>query len=195
MGSPQYTEAAISHFTLSYQEAPSCVPDARAEIPEGYEIVYEHARKKPQNKLLSVGTTAPAWTLPTVQGTELSLAALQGKVVLLSFWYKSFGPSLHYLQALQKLHEQFKDQGVAIVGINLYDDREELTEFLQQRGITYANVVDNSPVKNAYQAHTPNTCYIIDQAGKVRYVAIAQMKKLPKKALQRRIKRLLKSNK
>ena len=193
-GAPTYTEAAMSNFKLRYQEDPSCVPDARAEIPEGYTVVNAQQGACPQKELLLVGTTAPAWTLPTVQedGT-LSLQALRGKVVLLSFWYKSFGPSLHYLRALQKLHEKFQAQGLGVVGINTYDKCEELTEFLQQRGITYPNLIGDTSVEDSYQAQTPNTFYLLDQAGKVRYATIAQ-EDFPQKVLSKQIKKLLKQH-
>jgi peroxiredoxin len=192
-GSPTYTEATISNFTLSYQEDPSCVPDAHAAIPEGYEIIKDHEQEWPQQDLLSVGTVAPLWELSMVQGGELSLAALHGKVVLLSFWYKSFGPSLQFLQTLQKLQEKFQKQGLVVVGINFYDPCEELTAFLQERGITYPNLLGDEQVTKAYQAHTPNTFYLLDQSGKVRYVTIAQGD-FPQKVLSKKIKHLLKKS-
>ncbi len=192
-GSPTYTEAAMSNFTFSHQEDPSCVPDALAEIPEGYAIVNDHERERPQRKLLSVDNVAPAWTLPTVQEDDtLSLAALRGKVVLLSFWYKSFSPCLQYLQALQKLQDKFQAQGLVVVGVNIYDKGEKLTEFLQQRGITYPNVLDNArQVAGQYVAHTPNTFYLLDRAGKVRYATIEQ-ENFPQKVLSKKIEQLLK---
>jgi peroxiredoxin len=37
--------------------------------------------------LLAVGTTAPNWTLYDVNGKQLSLSQLKGKVVLLDFYF------------------------------------------------------------------------------------------------------------
>lgn len=192
-GSPTYEEATISNFTLRYQEDPSCVPDARALIPEGYEVIKDYEREYPKRTLLAVDTIAPLWTLPTVQGDELCLAALRGKVVLLSFWYKGFGPSLQCLRALQELHERFQAQDLVVVGINTHDKCEELAEFLRQRGIMYPNLIGNKKVEKDYQAYTPNTFYLLDQSGKVRYVTIAQGD-FPRKVLCKKIKQLLNRN-
>jgi len=193
-GSPTYEEAAISHFTLRYQEDPGCMPDARAKIPEGYEVIKDYEREYPKRTLLAVDTIAPQWTLPTVQGDELRLTALCGKVVLLSFWYRNFDPSLQYLQALQELHEKFQKQGLVVVGINAHEQREELTGFLRQRGIMYPNLIGNKKVEKDYQAYTPNTFYLLDQSGKVSYVTIAQGD-FPKRVLHKKIKQLLNHNK
>jgi peroxiredoxin len=190
-GSPAYEEAAIRNFTMNYQEDPNCVPDARALIPAGYEIIKDYKREWSERKLLPVGTVAPLWTLPTVQGDELSLAALRDKVVLLSFWCKNSDSSLRYLRTLEALHKAFQKQGLIVVGINLYDSREKLTAFLQERGITYPHLLGDEQVAKAYQAHTPNTLYLLDQSGKVRYVTIAQGD-FPKESLRKKIKHLLK---
>ena len=190
-GSPTYTEAVISNLQFSCEENASCVPDARALIPEGYEIIEAHGRSRPQQALLPLGTTAPSWTLPTVQGGSLSLESLRGKVVLLSFWYKHCGASLQYLRSLQQLQEKFQNRGVVVVGINIYDQRGELAEFLQQRGIAYRNLLGNAQVTKDYHAYVPNTFYLLDRAGRVRYVTVIR-EDFPEKVLNWQIKQLLK---
>ncbi|MHA7877526.1 MAG: peroxiredoxin family protein [Bacteroidota bacterium] len=193
-GAPTYTEATISNFTLNYQEDPLCIPDARALIPSGYEIIKDYEREWPQRQPLSAGVVAPLWKLPAVPGGALSLASLRGKVVLMHFWYKNFGPSLQCLQQLQSLQEKFQNQELVVVGINPCDSHGELTDFLSQRGITYPNLLGNEQVTHAYHAHNPNTFYLIDQSGKVYYAATVQ-ENFPKKLLSKKIKQLLKRNK
>jgi peroxiredoxin len=188
--SPMYTSSTISNFKLSHQENPQCAMNARAEIPKDFKIIYDHEPENPKNQLLSAGTIAPPWKLPTTQGDILDLESLKGKVVLLSFWYKSFAPSLQYLEKLQVLQTQFKKKGLVIIGINLYDKKEELVEFLHQHHITYTNLIGDTKVQTAYLAHTPNTFYLIDQDGKVCYSTIEQTK-FPRSVLVKHIQKLL----
>lgn len=191
-GSPTYEEATISDITLCYHDDPLCVPDARALIPGDCKVVNTHEQEwPPSTSLLSENTVAPSWTLPTVQGNDtLSLEALRGKVVLLSFWYRSFGPSLQYLRTLQKLQEKFQKQGLVVVGINTHDEYEELATFLQQRGIMYPNLIGNMQTEADYQAYTPNTFYLLDQWGRICDASIEQAK-FPHKVVSRHIKQLL----
>lgn len=187
---PTYEEAVISHFTLNNREDPDRVPDALAEIPADNETINTPELPLPDRSLLEIDSVAPLWTLPTVQGGSLGLESLRGKVTLLSFWYKSFEPSLQYLQSLQQLQEKFHGQEFVVVGINLYDPCESLANFLSNRGITYPNLLADQQISNAYKAHTPNTLYLLDKSGKVRYSAIVQQR-FPQKILSRKIKKLL----
>jgi peroxiredoxin len=192
-GSPAYEEAAIRSFTLNCHDDPRCVPDARAYIPAGCNVIDVHAGLSPDRKLLAIDSVAPLWTLPTVWEDTLSLKALRGKVVLLSFWCKNCDASLQYLSLLQQCQDKFQHQGVVVVGINTNDRYDELVPFLPQRNITYPNLLGNEQVTKDYCAYVPNTFYLLDQAGRVHYVTIAQGN-FPKKSLYREIEHLLKKN-
>jgi peroxiredoxin len=190
-GSPAYEEAAIRSFTLNCHDDPHCVPDARVHIPAGCSVIDARAGLLPDRKLLAIDSVAPLWTLPTVREDTLSLKALRGKVVLLSFWHKNCDSSLQYLRLLQQCQEKFQHQGVVVVGINTNDKYDELVPFLPRRNITYPNLLGNEQVTKDYCAYVPNTFYLLDQSGQVRYAAIAQ-KNFPKKSLCKKIKQLLK---
>jgi len=56
------------------------------------------------------------------KGSPVKLADLKGKYVLLDFWGYWCGPCVQAMPVLIKLHEQFKDKGLAIVGVHLDTD-------------------------------------------------------------------------
>ncbi len=56
------------------------------------------------------------------KGAPVKLADLKGKYVLLDFWGYWCGPCVQAMPVLIKLHEQFKDKGLAIVGVHLDGD-------------------------------------------------------------------------
>jgi uncharacterized protein (TIGR03067 family) len=58
------------------------------------------------------------------KGDKVTLAGLKGKVVLLEFWGYWCGPCVHSMPVLLELHDKFKDQGLAIVGVHLDVDGE-----------------------------------------------------------------------
>ncbi len=56
-----------------------------------------------------------------VNGKPVKLADLKGKVVLLDFWAVWCPPCIATFPHLRQLHKEFKDKGVEIVGLTLYN--------------------------------------------------------------------------
>jgi thiol-disulfide isomerase/thioredoxin len=70
------------------------------------------------------GKPAPGFTLPDLEGQQISLADYKGKAVLLNFWATWCGPCKLEMPWLVKLRDKYKDQGFEILGIESdnYDD-------------------------------------------------------------------------
>ena len=88
-----------------------------------------------------VGTEAPDFTLSDDSGKEVSLSDLRGSVVLLDFWATWCGPCRQVMPALQRLHEEYGEDGLLVYGVN----SEEVTlvdEFLTQNGYTFPTLRD-----------------------------------------------------
>ncbi|MDF1554669.1 MAG: TlpA disulfide reductase family protein [Deferrisomatales bacterium] len=65
-----------------------------------------------------LGKPAPAFALKDLDGNALNLAELGGKVVWLNFWGLRCGPCVRELPALQKIHQEYADKGLLIIGVN-----------------------------------------------------------------------------
>jgi thiol-disulfide isomerase/thioredoxin len=77
---------------------------------------------KPPALALALLKGKPAPELADVvgwKGGAVRLADLKGKIVLLEFWGYWCGPCAHAMPTLFELHDKFKDQGLAIVGVHL----------------------------------------------------------------------------
>jgi peroxiredoxin len=64
------------------------------------------------------GRRAPDFTLKDIEGNQVSLASLRGKVVLLDFWATRCGPCLREMPILNKLSEELQDKGLVVLGVN-----------------------------------------------------------------------------
>jgi thiol-disulfide isomerase/thioredoxin len=123
-----------------------------------------------------VGRQAPEFRVPLLSGPETSVAsALAGKkALLINFWFLRCAPCRAELPALQKLHDEFKDDGLAILAINSDDDREAIDRYVATSGWTFPIGLGFKERKNQnipanFFVDLFPTNYLLDHSGKVVY--------------------------
>ncbi len=101
-----------------------------------------------------------------VGGSELDLAKLRGKPVVLNFWAGLCPPCRAEMPDLQIFYDQFKDR-VTLVGIDLgrftgLGSQKDAKELLQELGVTYpaAYTNDSGVVKDFKILGMPTTFFI-----------------------------------
>lgn len=135
----------------------------RLEPPEGY-TVQEYIGA------VSVGSTAPLWTLDTPEGGSISLEDLRGKVVILDFWATWCGPCRQVMPSLQLLHETYGEE-LVVIGVNTWES-DDPAAFMVENGFTYPIVVNGDEVAQRYFVEGIPTFYVIDQNGLVAFHAV-----------------------
>ena len=115
------------------------------------------------------GTPAPAFTLQDLDGKNVSLAGLRGKVVVLDFWATWCPPCVKEIPHFVELHEQYKDKGVEIVGISLDDAGISVVKaFVQKYQIKYPILMTDGRVDKAFGGISGiPTTFVIDSAGNI----------------------------
>lgn len=112
---------------------------------------------------------APDFKAQTLDGAEIDLAALRGKVVLLDFWATWCAPCKRDLPAIEKLHREFRQRGLAVLGVNVGEEKADVQKFLSAVRVTHPVVqVDESNdllAKLAVNAFP--TTVLIDRKGNV----------------------------
>jgi peroxiredoxin len=73
---------------------------------------------------------------------------------------------------LQKLHEQYRDKGLVVLGFNCSDDKQIALEFLRENKATFPTILDSSEAGTKvgfrdYRASGVPLNYILDRQGKV----------------------------
>ncbi len=79
----------------------------------------------------------------TLEGKDFDWDGYRGKVVLVDFWATWCGPCRAMLPQLVELHEQYRDRGFDIVGVNLDDDAEAVESFLKENELPWATLFDS----------------------------------------------------
>lgn len=120
---------------------------------------------------LQTGAPAPGFELNSNSGKPVSLADLRGQIVLVNFWASWCGPCRQEMPILEQLNHQYRNKGVALVGINVEPDTAAATDWLKATPVTFPILYDvDSKVSKLYEVQgMPNTV-ILDRKGVVRYI-------------------------
>jgi peroxiredoxin len=117
------------------------------------------------------GDAAPAFTVSTIEGEEISLESLRGQVVLVNFWATWCPPCRVEMPGFERVYQQRKDDGFVIVGLSA--DRTGsagVKRFLEERGISFPVAIAPPRVARDYGGvRALPTSFLIDREGRVRH--------------------------
>jgi cytochrome c biogenesis protein CcmG/thiol:disulfide interchange protein DsbE len=113
--------------------------------------------------------TAPVFSLSRVSGPgKVSLASLQGKVVVLNFWASDCVPCKQEQAMLNAAARHWASSGVVFLGVDEVDLRGPATTYMKRYRVAYESVYDGVGVLAGKYGvtGTPET-FFIDRHGRV----------------------------
>jgi len=117
------------------------------------------------------GRPAPDFTLALLDGGTLRLSDLRGRWVVLNFWASWCPPCREEMPGLQRAYEDFRERGVAFVGVAMADSLPDARSFAREVGITYPVGLDETgEIALAYQVLALPITVFIDPEGRVDWV-------------------------
>jgi len=116
---------------------------------------------------LQTGKLAPDFIVKDQPGETISLSGLRGKVVLLDFWGVWCGPCRQKLPHTQKIYDQFKDKGLAVIGIHSAFGTEKTADFIAENNYTFPTGIDPGHIAKDYRVNAWPTYYLIDKKGRL----------------------------
>lgn len=125
------------------------------------------------------GTPAPDFTLSLYDEYRaglpetIKLSDLRGKVVVMNFWASWCVECRKEADALEAIHQKYKDRGVVMLGVDYLDTEPPALAYLQEFGINYANGLDvQQRIAKSFRITGVPETFFIDEAGIVREVLI-----------------------
>ncbi len=129
---------------------------------------------------LEPGTTAPDFTLPTMEGKQFSLQeALARGPVLLAFFKVSCPTCQYAFPFLQRLYQAQGNQAFTLVGIS-QNGKKDTAAFLKEYGIAFPVLLDDTssyPVSNAYGLTNVPTIFWIAPHGEIEISSVGWVRK------------------
>ena len=122
---------------------------------------------------ISVGETAPDFTLLDYQDKSFTLSEQKGKIVLLFFMGYDCGSCIVEAPDVEKyIHKELNQYGIQVVGVDLWDGTSSIvnTRFVLRTGISFPILTYGSPVARLY-GMTVSNYVIIGLDGKINYIS------------------------
>ena len=115
---------------------------------------------------------SPICELTTLEGKPIeSLQALKGEVVYVDFWASWCPPCAQSFPFLNQLQQDFGEQGLRIIGVNLDEKATDADKFLTRHSPKFHIAAD--PTKQCakdFDVIAMPSSYLIDREGVVRYI-------------------------
>jgi peroxiredoxin len=106
--------------------------------------------------------------LKDLNGKEVSLSDFKGKKVFLNFFATWCPPCKAEMPEMQKLYEETKDSDLVILAVDLNEDKETVSNFINKNKYTFDVLLDsNNSAAEKYQIASIPTSYFIDKAGNI----------------------------
>lgn len=113
----------------------------------------------------------PDFVLPSLDGSEVRLSDLKGKVVLLNFWTTWCPDCVDEMPLLQEAYAEKQADGLVVLAVDLKEDKAKVQRFVDENGLTFTVLLDRKgEVSDRYNVYYIPHTVIIDRDGEIRRV-------------------------
>lgn len=116
---------------------------------------------------VAMAKAAPEFQLPTRHGS-IDLRQLRGHVVLVDFWASWCGPCHESFPWMNRMYEQYKDQGLRIIAINVDSNTRQAKRFLNRMPAYFTVAFDpGGKTPDAYGVMGMPSSYLVGPDGQI----------------------------
>ena len=112
---------------------------------------------------------APDFSLRDINGKKWSLKSLNGKVVVLNFWFVTCPPCVQEMPELNELTKAYASKEVVFLAMT-YNDKGEVTDFLKAHTFDYNLLINSRETDKAYNVTSWPVSFVLDKGGIVKFV-------------------------
>jgi len=107
-----------------------------------------------------------------VDGKEVDISKLRGKVVLVDFWATWCGPCVKEVPNVKAAYDKLHPKGFEIIGISLDKSKDALNQFTKEKDMTWPQYFDGKFWRNdlvqRFDIHTIPRMWLVDKKGNLR---------------------------
>jgi peroxiredoxin len=133
-----------------------------------------------QMAALTVGVSAPDFTLPTMDGQKFPLQEALKRGPVVAAFFKISCPICQYaFPFLERIHKAVGNNKVTIVGIS-QNNQKDTSAFMKEYGVTFPVLLDDTstyPVSNAYGLTNVPSIFWIAQDSEIELSSVGWVRK------------------
>lgn len=152
--------------------------DAASETPEFSIIKLDEAAKARRTAMMAqineggfikTGMKLDLFSTRDIDGFKIRPKELEGKVVVLNFWFIKCAPCRDEMPELNKIAKAYENNpNVIFIAIAL-DQKDDIKDFLKTNPFTYHIVDDGKEFADKYEIKSYPTNIVLDKEGKVKF--------------------------
>lgn len=114
------------------------------------------------------GAPAPNFVMATLDGQQVSLSDLKGKVVVLNFWATWCGPCRDEMPLFQEAANQHAEDGLVVIAVNVREGASTVRLFVEKLKLRYTIGMDEKgAVAGRYRVRSFPTTYFVGRDGAI----------------------------
>jgi thiol-disulfide isomerase/thioredoxin len=106
-----------------------------------------------------------------VDGTNVDLSQMHGKVVLIDFWATWCGPCREEVPNVVAAYQKYHDQGFEVIGVSLDQDKDTMNNFTAQNGMDWPQYFDgkgwSNDISSSFGVHAIPAMWLVGKDGRV----------------------------
>jgi thiol-disulfide isomerase/thioredoxin len=107
-----------------------------------------------------------------VDGKDVDLTKMRGKVVLVDFWATWCAPCRAEVPNVVAAYKKYQAKGFEVVGISLDEDKDAMLAYLKEQGMTWPQHFDGkgwqNEVGSKYGIQSIPAMWLVDKKGMIR---------------------------
>jgi peroxiredoxin len=128
-----------------------------------------HGTATPSENAGEIGTAAPEFALPAIDGRTVRLSDFKGKVVIVDFWATWCPPCRAEVPDFVRLQAKYRGQGLAVVGLSLdQGGAKDVRPFADEYNVNYAMLLASDEIARLYGGVVGiPTTFVLDRNGRI----------------------------
>jgi peroxiredoxin len=167
------TKAILKTLYLAEKKSDAGYDDYLAKL----EMTAKMKKKEEMAKTM-INDPAPKFSLKDLEGNDVSLEGLKGKVVIVDFWATWCGPCIASMPAMKAAQEKLKARDdVAFVFVDTWqteeDKKQNAADFMKKNNYPFHVLLDNdNKVVADFKVSGIPTKFVIDKTGNIRFKSV-----------------------